>query len=372
MKRAWEEVTSMTESRYSLDEAIAGAEQADRHDRIEWRDAIAAHGPAGIDAVFEWAGDAEFGFFAVKVIEAVGKRGWTTEALDALTSLRSIGASDAVRREAEAVIQRLRPTAPPHAAFRQRAQVPATGGIDWPGFQPQEFGTVDGTIWRRSIDSRALVPLLLRPLLDLDSDFHSYPIYRLPEIHFANRDRYEQGGEHNQGWRASKLVVYANGTNHGVEAHVAVGYYIERGTGADRFGPVDRALWDWPRFLEVLRAPARRRQLEEAFAAHDLRIGDYIGGRFHREGALVHFVGGLKDGTLVLCRDGAEIARGWDGLAKELEALSEEEWHDLHIWRQWPADEAIAAGHPFAVSVMLPVLLDLARVYESVIGYAGR
>jgi hypothetical protein len=363
---------NVTDAKISLDEAIAGAEKADRYGRIEWRDAIADYGPAGIDAVFDWVGDAEFGLFAVKVMEAVGKRGWTPEALDALTSLRSIGASDAVRREAEAVMQRLRPGAPPHAAFRQRARVPSTGGVDWPGFQPQEFRTVDGTTWRRSTDSRALIPLLLRPLLDLDRDFHSYPIYRLPEVHFANRDRYEQGGEHKQGWRASKLVVYANGSSHGVDAHVAVGYYVEKGTGADEFGPVDRAHWDWPRFVELLRDPSRRRLLEAAFAAHDLRVGDYIGGRFDPSGALVQFVGRLEDGALVMRRGGAEIARGWDDLADTLEALPDGEWHDLHVWRQWPAEEAIAAGHPFAVSVMLAVLLDLARIYESVIGYAGR
>jgi hypothetical protein len=360
----------VSEPKYSLDDAIAGAQQADRHDRIDWRDAIAAHGPAGIDAVFEWAGDAEFGFFAVKVMEAAGNRGWTAEALDGLTSLRSIGASDAVRREAEAVIQRLRPGAAPHTAFRQRTRVPPSAGIDWPGFQPQEFLTVDGTIWRRSTDSRALVPLLLRPLLDVDSDFHSYPIYRLPEVHFANRDRYEQGGEHKQGWRASKLVVYANGSSHGVEEHVTVGYYVEKGTGVDEFGPVDRALWDWPKFLELLRDPARRRPLEEAFVAHDLRVGDYIGGRFNPDGAVVHFVGRLEDGALVLRRGDVEVGRGWDGLVSALEALPNGEWHDLHVWRQWPAAEAMAAGHPFAVSVMLPVLMDLARVYESVIGYS--
>lgn len=361
----------MTDPNYTLDEAIAGAQKAARHDRIEWRDAIAVHGSAGIDAVFEWAGDAEFGFFAVRVIEAVGKRGWTTEALDALTSLRSIGASDAVRREAEAVIQRLRPGASPHTAFRQRARVPASGGIDWPGFQPQEFRTVDGTIWRRSTDRRALVPLLLRPLLDLDSDFHSYPIYRLPEVQFANRDRYEQGGERKQGWRASKLVVYANSSSHGVEEHVAVGYYVEKGTGVDEFGPVDRALWDWPRFLELLRDPVRRRPLEAAFAAHDLKVGDYIGPRFDPNGS-VGFVGALENGILVLRREGSEVARGWDGLSNALAGLPEGQWHDLHVWRQWPADEAIAAGHRFAVSVMLPVLLDLARVYEAVIGYSGK
>jgi hypothetical protein len=69
---------NVTDAKISLDEAIAGAEKADRYGRIEWRDAIADYGPAGIDAVFDWVGDAEFGLFAVKVMEAVGKRGWTT------------------------------------------------------------------------------------------------------------------------------------------------------------------------------------------------------------------------------------------------------------------------------------------------------
>ena len=85
---------------YGLDDAIAGAQAADRNDRIEWRDVIAAHGLAGIGAVLEWVGDAEFGFFAVRVIEATGKRGSVEEALDALRTLRSIGASVDVRREA--------------------------------------------------------------------------------------------------------------------------------------------------------------------------------------------------------------------------------------------------------------------------------
>ena len=34
----------------------------------------------------------------------------------------------------------------------------------------------------------------------------------------------------------------------------------------------------------------------------------------------------------------------------------------VHIWHEWPADEAIAAGHPFAATELLPVLTDLARV----------
>ncbi|PZR61188.1 MAG: hypothetical protein DLM71_09185 [Chloroflexi bacterium] len=65
------------------------------------------------------------------------------------------------------------------------------------------------------------------------------------------------------------------------------------------------------------------------------------------------------------------LARDWDGLLQLLDSLPHADWHDLHVWRQWPGEDAVAGGHPFAASVMLPVLVDLAKVYESVIGYAG-
>jgi hypothetical protein len=355
---------------HGLDKAVAGALSANRLSRIEWRDAIAANGPAGIDAVFEWGADSELGFFAVRVIEAVGKLGWTDEALDALVSLRAIGASDSVRAEAEAAMQRLRPGAGQHVVFRKKRPAPANGGIDWPGFQVSDFGNIKGTTWRMSSDRRGLVPLLLRPLQDLDDDFRSYPIYPVPEVHLANRDRYEQGGEHAQGWRASKLVIYAHDRTDGAGARVVVGYYVERGTGSDEFGPVERALWDWPRFLDVLRDPARRAPLEAAFEAHDLRIGDYLGGRFRPEGAFLGFLGRLEDGQLIIRRDGVEIGQGWIDLLEILDGLPPDHWYDLHIWRSWPSEDAINVGHPFAVSVMLPVLLDLARLYESVITFA--
>ena len=37
------------------------------------------------------------------------------------------------------------------------------------------------------------------------------------------------------------------------------------------------------------------------------------------------------------------------------------QWHDLHIWREWPAEEAIAMGQPFAMRELVPVLVDLAQ-----------
>jgi hypothetical protein len=354
----------------TLEEALEGARRTDRTVRVaEWRDRIAAYGPPAIDAMFEWAGDPELGAFAVTVIEAAGRSGHAAAALDALSAFSSIGASADVRRYSAAAIERLRPASSGHVAFRRQTRVHADAGLDWPGFQASDFGDVTGTTWRRRDDSRALVPLLLRPLLRIDSDLATYPIYALPEVHFAARDRYEQGSERWQGWRASKLVVYAHGPRDGHAAHVAVGYYVEKGTGADKFGPIDRALWDWPRFVEVLGDATRRAPLDRAFERHPLAIGDYVGGRFGRGGAQVGFVGRVEGGELVL-RDSAGVSRGmgWESLASIVATLPEGKWHDLHVWREWPAEEAVAAGQPFALHAMVPVLRDLAATYEEVIG----
>lgn len=49
-------------------------------------------------------------------------------------------------------------------------------------------------------------------------------------LQLAIADRYHQGGEWGQGWRASKLVVYANGPMDDPAhppAHVTAGWYIE-------------------------------------------------------------------------------------------------------------------------------------------------
>lgn len=97
-------------------------------------------------------------------------------------------------------------------------------------------------------------------------------------------------------------------------------------------------------------------------------MGDYIGGRFTKAGALLGFTGQLEDGRLVLrSPDDRVLAEGWDGLLGLLEALPAGIWHDFHIWREWPAAEAIGIGQPFALRELVPVLIDLARVYLDVV-----
>ncbi|MEO8273418.1 MAG: hypothetical protein ABI620_05090 [Chloroflexota bacterium] len=356
----------------ALADALAGARAADKLTRIEWRDRVAAHGSDAIEAISPWVGEPDFGAFAVRVIEAVAKFGERDAAVAALASVHRAAPTAAILGDIDAALARLRPSTSRAGA---RADAPlrlsTAAGWDWPGFQSSDFGQVAGTSWRRRNDPVALIPLVLRPLLEIDSGFSTYPIYQSPEVHIADRDRYQQNGEWKQGWRASKLVIYAPGPTHYDPAsapRVIAGYYVEKGTGSDEYGPVEPALWDWPRFLAFLRDPTRRRPLELATERHGLKFGDYLGARFQADGATVGFVGRLEGGRLVLRDPGGEaIAAGWDGLLKALEGLPERRWHDFHVWREWPAAEAIAMGQPFALRELVPVLADLAPIYLDII-----
>ena len=77
------------------------------------------------------------------------------------------------------------------------------------------------------------------------------------------------------------------------------------------------------------------------------------------------FLARFEDGELVLraVDGGRRLTKGWDALLDRLAKLDRRTWHDLHIWREWPAEEAIAMGQPFALREVGPVLVDLARVY---------
>jgi hypothetical protein len=147
-------------------------------------------------------------------------------------------------------------------------------------------------------------------------------------------------------------------------AYVAAGRYIEKGDGSPQFGAVKREPWDWPRLLELLADPGRLAALEAVVAQHDLRIGEYIGGGFTPKGALMGFRARLEDGGLVLRKTdgGRRLASCWDAQLDRLSTLVRTTWHDIHVWGEWPADEATAMGQAFAPRELVPVLVDLARV----------
>ena len=46
--------------------------------------------------------------------------------------------------------------------------------------------------------------------------------------------------------------------------------------------------------------------------------------------------------------DGRIIGRGWDAFSDELDALPKDVWQNIHLWRSWPAEDAIRAGVGFA------------------------
>jgi hypothetical protein len=350
----------------TLEEVIAGGLAADGLTRIEWRDRIAEHGAAAIDVVSPWITDPKLSAFAVRVIEATAKFGERDAAISALMSVRRVAPDATIVGDIGAALQRL--GAVPHPP---NSGLPPDAGRDWPGFRESDFGLVKDTTWRRGRDRVGLIPLLLRPLRVIDPEFASFPIWMTPDVHLADRDRYVSAGDWNQGWRASKLVIYAHGPtqeNADVPRRVVAGYYVEKGTGRDEYGPVDPQRWDWPRFLALLRDPARRRQLEAIVARHGMRLGDYVGGRFKKNGAIVGFTGTLEDGELVL-RDSSRsvLGTGWDDLTDRLSALPEGVWHDFHVWREWPADEAIEMRQSFAFDALVPVFTDLGGTYLDVI-----
>jgi len=69
----------------------------------------------------------------------------------------------------------------------------------------------------------------------------------------------------------------------------------------------------------------------------------------------------------MLRSDGKDLGQGISALHDRLASLPDNAWHDLHLWRSWPTDEAIAAGPSFAGDSVVPVLTDLARLYLQIV-----
>lgn len=251
--------------------------------------------------------------------------------------------------------------------MQRPSSIPAAAGTEWTGFQAHEFGRNEGTNWRSATGRQSLAPILARELRALDPDFISYGVERSPEIHFALGRRYK--GSEISGFTASKLVVYAHGPGDEslqVPAQVVPRYYIEKGDGSEPFGsPENASDWDWPLFRACLRRTAFQGQLTKVMARHSLGFGDYALGRFR---ASLGWTARIEADEIVGRQpDGTEVVRGWPALAEHLAAVPETTWLDLHVWRTWPAAEAIAAGQPFALNALAPVLRDLAGCYLDIV-----
>jgi hypothetical protein len=145
------------------------------------------------------------------------------------------------------------------------------------------------------------------------------------------------------------------------------GWYIEKGNGQGETGPMDDGQrWDWPLVVEALGRAPFQAALTRAMATHGLTFGEYVSGRFLPNlGWTAH----LEDGVPV-ARDNSRIpiAHGWDEIVAKLRSIPADQEIGLHIWRTWPAGDAIEGGQPFALRQIAPCLIDLAGLYLEALG----
>lgn len=370
----------MSDAGRSLEELLSHVSQASPNDRIDLRDDVARYGVTAVDTLSDWLSDPELCRFALRTIGRAGLFGERDAAIQALTAGREMVAPS-IRDEIDLELRRLdykppklrKPSLPSWAKTDPYdvAPISASGGLSWPGFQSRDFQGIAGTSWRRRDDPASLPPLITNRLRAVHPHFSSWDISRSPAVHFAITDRYRQFDDPESGWRAAKLIVYATGPTDELPdtpRQVVAGFYVEKGDGRPPQGPVD-ARWDWPRFVASLTEPSINTLLASAMERHGMRLGDFFAQRFllptePRIGG----TGTVENGVFVFrAADGSELFRGWESLRHHLEQLPDDEWQNLHIWRTWPADEAIAAGPAFAGNGLAPVLLDLATTYLEVV-----
>jgi hypothetical protein len=111
----WMESLSMKSEVQSLASLLQAAAEAAPEHRIEFRDAIAAHGEAAIKGVSPWLADPALGAFAVRVIRKAADMAADADTRDvALASLRSAktaAGSEGITRDIEEAIKALKPPA---------------------------------------------------------------------------------------------------------------------------------------------------------------------------------------------------------------------------------------------------------------------
>ena len=96
----------------TLDELLERARNTSGLVRLDWRDPIAAHGVAAIEAIKSWLADPGSGFFATIVIRRIGQSGHTEPALNALRD-GIVAAPHHVREHIRTAIEQLGGTLPP-------------------------------------------------------------------------------------------------------------------------------------------------------------------------------------------------------------------------------------------------------------------
>jgi hypothetical protein len=109
-----------------LDRLVGEARDADPGKRIEYRDAIAAHGAAALEVMADWLTDPRLGAFAIRVVRRVGRDAASRPAT--LEMLRQVDREELpphLARDVDAAIGELIGLDPP----RRSRSGPATGSI---------------------------------------------------------------------------------------------------------------------------------------------------------------------------------------------------------------------------------------------------
>jgi hypothetical protein len=107
----WMESLSMKSEVQSLASLLQAAAEAAPDHRIEFRDAIAAHGEAAIKGVSPWLADPALGAFAVRVIRKAATADTLDVALASLRSAKTAAGSEGITRDIEEAIKALKPPA---------------------------------------------------------------------------------------------------------------------------------------------------------------------------------------------------------------------------------------------------------------------
>lgn len=76
----------------------------------------------------------------------------------------------------------------------------------------------------------------------------------------------------------------------------------------------------------------------------------------------------------ILSMDGSGkvVGRAWPEIRAGILSLRPDAWIDLHLARARPAADAMAAGQPFALGRLAPVLVDLGRPCPADAGRGNR
>ena len=103
----------------TLEQALQAARTADPSERIQFRDAIATHGQAGIDAVTPWLADPSLGYFAGQVIWKAGDLGERDTAVNVLREALDDPTVAMGRGDVAMLLHKLGYSAPKPAAYRR-------------------------------------------------------------------------------------------------------------------------------------------------------------------------------------------------------------------------------------------------------------